>query len=126
MHTCNVDYNLEYCGYSEYQGTVITLVMRREVCTFRRLPRRTRMPAEDYEKGAVIGEGTFGVVTQAKRKQDGATVVLKKPKRQKLTNGVDLPTIREIMLLQARNAFWTRILMPQHTAQRPCRAGAST
>ena len=61
-------------------------------------------PAADYEKQAAIGEGTFGVVYKAIENATGRTVAIKKLRDMKSSRssaaGIDLATLREIMLLQ--------------------------
>ena len=41
------------------------------------------MPAADYDKQQVLGEGTFGVVTRAVARASGAVVAIKKLRRPK-------------------------------------------
>ena len=61
-------------------------------------PRRPqRRPATDYEKQDKIGEGTFGTVHRAVVVATGKVVAIKKLKK---TQGTDVATLREIMLLQ--------------------------
>ena len=69
-------------------------------------------PASDYEKLGVVGEGTFGVVTRAKRLADGEIVAIKKIRSRNMKNGTDLATLREIMLLQASLPSATRRAPP--------------
>ena len=60
-------------------------------------------PADAYEKGEHIGEGTFGVVVKATQTSTGRTVAIKKLRSQKSSSarlGTKLETLREIMLLQ--------------------------
>mmetsp|Transcript_23827 Transcript_23827/g.39393 ORF Transcript_23827/g.39393 Transcript_23827/m.39393 type:complete len:306 (+) Transcript_23827:64-981(+) len=58
------------------------------------------MPAADYEKLGVVGEGTFGVVTRARKQSNGKLMAIKKIRSGALKNGTDLATLREVMLLQ--------------------------
>ena len=59
-----------------------------------------RRPAADYEKLGVIGEGTFGVVHRARHKSTGKLVAVKKMRSRGIKSGIELATVREIMLLQ--------------------------
>ena len=61
--------------------------------------RAARRPAADYEKLGVIGEGTFGVVHRARHVRTGKLVAIKKM-LVAIKSGIELATVREIMLLQ--------------------------
>ena len=55
---------------------------------------------ERYEKGPVVGEGTFGVVRRATEKSNGRVVALKKLRVGKsASQGVSFTALREIKLL---------------------------
>lgn len=59
------------------------------------------MPADDYEWGALLGEGTFGKVYKAVAIESRKVVAIKSLlKVASRKEGVELPTLREIMLLQ--------------------------
>jgi len=51
-----------------------------------------------YERGAVLGEGTFGVVYAAVQKRSGRRVAIKQFKRGKFKDGVDFTALREVKL----------------------------
>ena len=53
-----------------------------------------------YERGRILGEGTWGVVFQATRKHDGATVAVKRIKPKEAKEGVVFTALREIKFLQ--------------------------
>ena len=61
---------------------------------------RSRMPARDYEKQGQIGEGTFGTVSKAVHRPSGSVVAIKKIRCRTPKQGTEVPTLREIMLLQ--------------------------
>ena len=58
--------------------------------------------AEAYERGAILGEGTFGVVYAAIRKKDGLEVAIKrsKPMGGEGRNGVHFTILREVNYMQ--------------------------
>jgi len=57
---------------------------------------------EKYEKGAKLGEGTYGVVFKARHIATGEIVAIKKIKFEKDDEeGVPPTTLREISLLKA-------------------------
>jgi cyclin-dependent kinase 12/13 len=56
---------------------------------------------EKYEKVKCIGSGTYGCVYEAKHKETGEVVALKKIKTLTETDGVPITTIREIMALKS-------------------------
>ena len=58
------------------------------------------MPARDYEKQGQIGEGTFGTVSKAVHRPTGSVVAIKKIRCRTPKQGTEVPTLREIMLLQ--------------------------
>ena len=58
------------------------------------------MPARDYEKQGQIGEGTFGTVSKAVHRPSGSVVAIKKIRCRTPKQGTEVPTLREIMLLQ--------------------------
>ena len=59
------------------------------------------MPATDYEKQGLLGEGTFGKVHKGVHRTTGAIVAIKKlMKATSRKEGTELSTLREIMLLQ--------------------------
>lgn len=51
-----------------------------------------------YERGDVLGEGTFGVVYAATQKSTGRRVAIKQFKRGKFKDGVDFTALREVKL----------------------------
>ena len=53
-----------------------------------------------YVKGRTLGEGTFGVVHEARVEATGERVAIKKIRLGKLKEGVNFTAIREIKLLQ--------------------------
>ena len=53
-----------------------------------------------YEKIKKIGEGAYGMVYQAKNKQTGEIVALKKIRLASVEEGIPSTTIREIALLK--------------------------
>jgi cyclin-dependent kinase 7 len=55
---------------------------------------------ERYVKGRTLGEGTFGVVHEARVRATDARVAIKKIRLGKLKEGVNFTAIREIKLLQ--------------------------
>ena len=55
---------------------------------------------ERYIKGAVLGEGTFGVVTKAEDTLTQKVVAIKKIRLGQYREGVNFTAIREIKLLQ--------------------------
>jgi serine/threonine protein kinase len=57
-------------------------------------------PAADYQKQAEIGQGTFGVVHKAIQNATGRVVAIKKLRTRRTKAGIELATLREIMLLQ--------------------------
>ena len=87
-----------------------------------------RRPAAGYRKlsedeGGKLGEGTFGVVAKAIKLDTNAVVAIKKLRRVGASKtGMELPTLREIMLLQVhRHLRRTRAASPSPDAphQRP-------
>ena len=58
--------------------------------------------AEAYERGAILGEGTFGVVYAAIRKKDGLKVAIKrsKPIGGEGKNGIHFTILREVNYMQ--------------------------
>ena len=59
------------------------------------------MGYDSYERGDVVGEGTFGRVYRATERATGRTVAIKKLLNSRSAKeGTDLSTLREIMLLQ--------------------------
>ena len=68
-----------------------------------------RRPAAGYRKlsedeGGKLGEGTFGVVAKAIKLDTNAVVAIKKLRRVGASKtGMELPTLREIMLLQVQH-----------------------
>ena len=59
------------------------------------------MPAADYTREAILGEGTFGKVYKGTIVASGRDVAIKKLiKGFSSRDGVEIPTLREIMLLQ--------------------------
>ncbi|EIW69050.1 hypothetical protein TREMEDRAFT_14479, partial [Tremella mesenterica DSM 1558] len=55
----------------------------------------------DYDLGAKLGEGTFGVVTKAKELATGKTVALKKLITHNPRDGVSVTTVREIKIIKS-------------------------
>ncbi|CEF98641.1 Serine/threonine-protein kinase, active site [Ostreococcus tauri] len=55
---------------------------------------------ERYERGRTLGEGTYGVVHEARVKETNEVVAIKKIRLGKLKEGVNFTAIREIKLLQ--------------------------
>ncbi|DBA00606.1 TPA: hypothetical protein N0F65_007735 [Lagenidium giganteum] len=53
---------------------------------------------ERYDRGAVLGEGTFGIVYAAVQKSTQRRVAIKQFKRGKFKNGVDFTALREVKL----------------------------
>ncbi|RLN46409.1 hypothetical protein BBJ29_006222 [Phytophthora kernoviae] len=53
---------------------------------------------ERYERGDVLGEGTFGIVYAAVQKSSGRRVAIKQFKRGKFKDGVDFTALREVKL----------------------------
>lgn len=53
---------------------------------------------ERYERGDVLGEGTFGVVYAAVQRSSGRRVAIKQFKRGKFKDGVDFTALREVKL----------------------------
>eukprot|EP00871_Galdieria_phlegrea_P004577 jgi/Galph1/511/GphlegSOOS_G5257.1 len=53
-----------------------------------------------YEKEKVLGEGTFGIVNKAKDKETGQYVAIKKVRMGNSKDGVAIPALREIRILQ--------------------------
>ncbi|KAF1317843.1 Cmgc/cdk/cdk7 protein kinase, partial [Globisporangium splendens] len=51
-----------------------------------------------YERGDVLGEGTFGIVHAAVQKSTGRKVAIKQFKRGKFKDGVDFTALREVKL----------------------------
>ncbi|TYZ64627.1 hypothetical protein PybrP1_012138 [[Pythium] brassicae (nom. inval.)] len=51
-----------------------------------------------YERGNVLGEGTFGIVYAATQKSTGRRVAIKQFKRGKFKDGVDFTALREVKL----------------------------
>jgi len=58
------------------------------------------MPAAGYRKQENLGEGTFGVVAKAIKLDTNEVVAIKKIRQRASKSGMELPTLREIMLLQ--------------------------
>ena len=54
----------------------------------------------DYLKQENLGEGTFGVVAKAIKRATNEVVAIKKIRQRASKSGMELPTLREIMLLQ--------------------------
>ena len=63
-------------------------------------PAPSRAVMERYEKGRTLGEGTFGVVYEARRRETNELVAIKKIRLGKAREGVNFTAIREIKLLQ--------------------------
>ena len=55
---------------------------------------------DKYEFGAVLGQGTYGIVYKAKHKESGAIVAIKQIKLEKDDDGMPSTAVREISLLQ--------------------------
>lgn len=55
---------------------------------------------EGYEKGSKLGEGAWGVVTEAIQKKSGRKVAIKKIRNGKYREGVNFTALREIKTLQ--------------------------
>ncbi|KAH7464651.1 hypothetical protein PRIC1_005733 [Phytophthora ramorum] len=53
---------------------------------------------ERYDRGDVLGEGTFGIVFAAVQKSTGRRVAIKQFKRGKFKDGVDFTALREVKL----------------------------
>ncbi|KAG7395404.1 Cyclin-Dependent Kinase 7 [Phytophthora boehmeriae] len=53
---------------------------------------------ERYDRGDVLGEGTFGIVYAAVQKSSGRRVAIKQFKRGKFKDGVDFTALREVKL----------------------------
>ncbi|POM64011.1 CMGC/CDK/CDK7 protein Kinase [Phytophthora palmivora] len=53
---------------------------------------------ERYDRGDVLGEGTFGIVYAAVQKSTGRRVAIKQFKRGKFKDGVDFTALREVKL----------------------------
>jgi serine/threonine protein kinase len=58
---------------------------------------------DNYTKLAKIGEGTYGVVYQAKNNLTGENVALKKIKLESEEEGIPSTAIKEISLLKGLN-----------------------
>lgn len=58
------------------------------------------MGQEDYERIRKVGEGTYAVVYEAKRKADGQRVAIKRLKLSSQGYGLDISAIRELALLR--------------------------
>ncbi|ODN80757.1 hypothetical protein L202_02912 [Cryptococcus amylolentus CBS 6039] len=56
-----------------------------------------------YETGRKLGEGTFGVVTQATERSTGREVALKKITTHNTRDGAHITTLREIKILKSLN-----------------------
>jgi cyclin-dependent kinase 7 len=57
------------------------------------------MPAEEYDRQGVLGEGTFGKVYRAIVKASGRVVAIKRLHTKSRKDGAELSSLREIMLL---------------------------
>eukprot|EP00884_Botryococcus_braunii_P005797 jgi/Botrbrau1/15218/Bobra.0149s0073.1 len=55
---------------------------------------------EKYEKGPTLGQGTFGVVFQARNKETGQIVAIKKIRLGEAREGINMTALREIKLLR--------------------------
>lgn len=55
---------------------------------------------EKYEKGPVLGEGTFGSVFKATHKETGQVVAIKKIRIASMKEGINVTALREIKLLK--------------------------
>eukprot|EP00611_Tribonema_gayanum_P005058 TRINITY_DN1430_c0_g1_i6.p1 TRINITY_DN1430_c0_g1~~TRINITY_DN1430_c0_g1_i6.p1 ORF type:complete len:252 (-),score=63.79 TRINITY_DN1430_c0_g1_i6:582-1337(-) len=55
---------------------------------------------EKYERGGKLGEGAWGVVTEAIQKSTGRKVAIKKIRTGKFREGVNFTALREIKMLQ--------------------------
>lgn len=55
---------------------------------------------DQYDKGATLGEGTFGIVFKATHKETGQVVAIKKIRLGKAKEGVNVTALREIKLLK--------------------------
>ena len=55
---------------------------------------------EKYQRGKVLGEGTFGTVYQATRQIDGLVVAIKRLRGRDPNGGLDRTVLREIKYLQ--------------------------
>jgi serine/threonine protein kinase len=55
---------------------------------------------ENYTKKGELGAGTFGVVYDGERKEDGLRVAMKKIRMGERRSGVSFTAIREIKILQ--------------------------
>ncbi|KAG3071083.1 hypothetical protein PC122_g15830 [Phytophthora cactorum] len=53
---------------------------------------------ERYDRGDVLGEGTFGIVYAAVQRSTGRRVAIKQFKRGKFKDGVDFTALREVKL----------------------------
>jgi cyclin-dependent kinase 2 len=58
---------------------------------------------QKYKKGEKLGEGTYGIVFQAKDLQTNEVVAIKKIKFDHEDEGVPSTTLREIALLKSLN-----------------------
>ena len=63
-------------------------------------PAPWRRPAAAYLKQGKLGEGTFGEVVKAIKQETNEVVAIKRIRRRASKSGLELPTLREIMLLQ--------------------------
>lgn len=65
------------------------------------------MPADDYERGKTLGEGTYGIVFQATRIKDDTSVAVKRIKSDKKVRteneGLNITALREIKYLRELN-----------------------
>ncbi|KIY92718.1 cyclin-dependent kinase 7 [Monoraphidium neglectum] len=66
---------------------------------------------DKYEKGVVLGHGTFGSVYKAVHKETGQVVAIKKINVGASNMGVDVTSLREIKLLkELRSPYIVRLL----------------
>lgn len=66
---------------------------------------------ERYDKGEVLGQGTFGVVFKALDKQTGQVVAIKKLRMGTAKEGINVTALREIKLLkEIRSPHVVRLL----------------
>ena len=71
-----------------------------------------------YVRGAILGEGAYGVVFQAVESTTGATVALKKVKLEGVSEGVPASALREIAILKLlQHPNVVRLLDVHHTAR---------
>lgn len=72
---------------------------------------------DQYQKGPIIGEGTYGTVLCATHKATGQYVALKKVKMRNNKEGINMSVLRELKALKALKSPYTVDLLDVFTTK---------